>query len=129
MHNYVQLSITPHNVFCCASLSPLSLSPPAVDLDMRSLYQHAEDAEGAELLLRMLACLGAGLRTGRDFEVLQAYLCRFLLLYSDVLLSTPALAKELEALKRVHAVSCDAFRSLVQSNLCLLKVMARLPIT
>lgn len=96
---------------------------------MRSLYQHEEDADGIDLLHRMIYWLAFELKTGQNFEVIQAYLCRFLMIYSDTLLKVPALASELEYLKSVHAVSCDSFRSLVQSNLCLLKVMARLPIT
>lgn len=113
---------------CIADDLRHSISPPAVDVEMRALYSHDEDNDGLDLLKRMLFWLSCQLRTGRNFEVTQGYLCRFLAIYSEKLLKVQSLAEDIHNLKDIHTVSCDSFRTLVQSNLCLLKVMARLPI-
>lgn len=96
---------------------------------MRALYSHDEDDDGVQLLKRMLIWMAYQLRSGRNFEVTQAYICRFLTIYSETLIKMPDLASELHFLKEIHSFGCNSFRTLVQNNLCLLKVMAHLPIT
>lgn len=96
---------------------------------MRALYQHDEDVYGVDLLRRMLFWLAMELKTGRNFEIIQAYLHRFFVIYSETVLKYESLAEELSDLRDLHAISCDSFRSMVQGNLCILKVLAHLPIT
>lgn len=76
----------------------------------------------------MVLWLGREVSSGRNFEVVQAYLFRFLTIYSEAVLQEPALLDDVTALRAVHAESAERFRTLVQSNMCLLKVMAHLPI-
>lgn len=104
------------------------LAPPAVDLELRALCTHAEDAEGVDLLVRLLRWLARRIATGADFEVLQAYLHRALVIYLPLVAAVPELAVEVAALQKAHAEAASRFRHLVQKNLCLLKLMANLPI-
>ena len=104
------------------------LGPPAVDLEMRSLCPHDEDAEGKRLLSLTIRLFSREIKSGRNFEVVQAYIYRFFTIYSDVILKTPSLHSDLKELSEIHQRSSDSFRTLIQSNLCLLKVLAQLPI-
>lgn len=69
------------------------------------------------------------LTSGMNFEILQAYLHRLLSVYAELILKQPHLTLELERVRSVHALSSNRFRHLVQSNLCLLKMLAGLPPT
>lgn len=104
------------------------LPPPAVDLELRALCTHDEDAEGVELLRQLLTWLAAHIATGRDFEVLQAYLHRALSIYAPLITKVPQLGGVLEGLRTAHQGANGRFRHLVQKNLCLLKMMGNLPI-
>jgi U3 small nucleolar RNA-associated protein 21 len=105
------------------------LPPPAVDIELRALCAHDEDQEGLSLLRCLLAWFARKLKTGLNFEVLQAYLHRTLTIYAELVLKLPALGTDVEAVRRIHAESSGRFRQLVQSNLCLLKMLAGLPPT
>ena len=105
------------------------LAPPAVDVELRALCTHEEDEEGLSLLRCLLAWFARKLRTGLNFEVLQAYLHRTLTIYSELILKQPTLAADVETVRYVHSEGSGRFRQLVQSNLCLLKLMAGLPPT
>jgi hypothetical protein len=50
-------------------------------------------------------------------------------LYSELIIQVPALNREMKELKGVLAGSSERFRHLVQSNLCILKMLAGLPPT
>ena len=104
-----------------------SIGPPAVDAEMRALCRDAQDEVGVQLLGDMLAWIEEDLLTGENFEVLQAYLYRFLYIYSEVILECPHLFARLQGVKKAHQNSCKKFRHLVQSNLCVLKMMAQIP--
>ncbi len=104
------------------------LPPPAVDLEMRALCTHDEDEEGRDLVRRLLAWLGRHIASGDNFEILQAYLHRMLAIHITMITKTPQLVQELRVLQGVHAKASNRFRHLVQKNLCLLKIMANLPI-
>lgn len=116
------------NLTIAVSFVLCSISPPAIDLEFRALHVHDEDSEGLELLRCLMLWLGREISSGRNFEVVQAYLFRFLTIYSEVVLKEAALLADVAALKEVHAKSAERFRTLVQSNMCILKVMAHLPI-
>lgn len=104
-----------------------TLPPPAVDIEFRALYNNSEDEEGLQLLRCFLAWLIRQFERGTDFEVLQAYLYRFVYIYSEELSSRSELTGELIKLRQCHQSSCDRFRHLVQKNLCLLKLLSGLP--
>jgi hypothetical protein len=104
-----------------------SIGPPAVDAEMRALCRDAQDNVGLELLSKVLSWMKEDLQTGENFEVLQAYLYRFLLIYSEIILECPSLYDLLQKVKIVHENSCKKFRHLIQSNLCVLKMMAQIP--
>lgn len=104
-----------------------SLPPPAVDVEIRSLCTHDEDAEGIELLRCLLAWLTKELETGNNFEILQAYLHRTIKIYSEMFIKSSQVYQDIHALKEAQHVSCERFRHLIHSNLCLLKLFSGLP--
>lgn len=104
-----------------------SIPPSAIDAEFRALCLNEEDDEGLGLLLRMLVFFTHQMQSGARFELLQAYLHRFVLIYTDFILPSPPLAAQLMRLRRVHALFTDKFRHILQSNLCLLKILARIP--
>ena len=93
---------------------------------MRSLCTGEEDERGIELLHCMLIWISQELETGRDFEVLQAYLYRLLFIFSDTMVSLSQLQETLKCLSASQESCCARFRHLVQSNLCVLKMMAQI---
>lgn len=105
------------------------LAPPAVDLEFRSLCLNEEDADGVALLQKLIRWTMRQIETGRDYELLQAYLHRFLTIYSELISSQPQLAADITALKRAQFDANVKFRHLLQKNLCLLKMTGNIPIT
>ena len=94
---------------------------------MQALCLHENDEEGIYWLRCLFAWMTHELQSGRNFEVMQAYVFRSLHLYSEMLMKMPQLAKEVADLREVHLSGCHKFRDLVQSNLCLLKLFANIP--
>jgi hypothetical protein len=111
---------------CTDSVILCSLPPPAVDVQMRALCTGPDDERGVELLHCMLIWISQELQSGRDFEVLQAYLYRLLFIYADSLVSAPQMEEPLRQLSAAQDACCKRFRQLVQSNLCVLKMMAQI---
>jgi len=103
-----------------------SIAPPAVDAQLRALCTGHEDARGVDLIHCLLLWFAKQFRSGKDFEVLQAYLYRLLLIYSDTIIRVPDLNNAVSSVKDIHADSCKKFRHLIQSNLCVLKMMAQI---
>ena len=107
----------------------LSLPPPAIENELRALCRNDEDDEGVELLRLLFTWLLQQLRCGEDFELMQAYLYRAVLIYSEVLRRRQAQFSEiLTAVKESHQEKVGKFRGLLQSNLCLLKLFARISV-
>eukprot|EP00606_Chrysophyceae_sp_TOSAG23-5_P000671 GSChrysophyteH2.ASY1.ANO1.1331.1 assembled CDS len=104
-----------------------TLAPPAVDLELRALCTHGEDEEGLKLLHCLLSWLAHCMRSGRDFEVLEAYLHRTLLVYGEIIVTKPSLLILAQHISAAHADNSQRLRGLVQGNLCLLKLLAGLP--
>ena len=104
-----------------------TLPPPAVDLELRALCSGPQDEEGIALLGSLFAWFTQRFLTGTDFEVLEAYLHRTLLLHSDTALSQPSLLPVTRAVAEAHSVGTGRLRELVQSNLCMLKLLANIP--
>jgi len=105
-----------------------SLSAPATDVELRSLCMFAEDDEGLQLLQVFLKWLTAQVSSGKDYEILQAYLHRTLTIYDKMLVNVPTLAEQLQKLKRANEQASDRFRDLIQKNLCMLKVLANISV-
>ena len=108
----------------------LSLSPSALDLELRSVGSGGAaggTAEGDILdeLRSALDYFTAQLLAGRTFEVLQATLCVFLRVQQDGLASTPALRVALKRLHRVQERSWGELRGALHRNLCLLSHLCR----
>jgi U3 small nucleolar RNA-associated protein 21 len=106
-----------------------TLPPPAVDLEIRAICGYEGDDEGIMLLRCFISWLTENLKKGTNFEVLQAYIHRTVLIYSELFTKIPNISLELDLLKDVHRDISDRFRHLVQSNLCLLKMLAGLSST
>lgn len=105
-----------------------ALPPPAVDVELRALCMYEEDDEGIYLLRCWIFWLAAHVASGRDFEILQAYLHRTMLIYADTMLKVPSLCGEVEQVRVVNSQASERFRALVQKNTCLFKMIANIPI-
>jgi hypothetical protein len=108
-----------------------SLAPPAVDTQMRSLHNGQDgDVRGIELVHCFIVWFANEFKSGLDYEILQAYLSRFLVIYSELLVTESSknlpLKQSLQELNAIHAEYCQKFRHLIQSNLCVLKMMAQI---
>jgi U3 small nucleolar RNA-associated protein 21 len=106
-----------------------SLGPPQVDLEMQALCLGSFDEEGLALVALGLRYLARMLRSRRHFEVVQAYLARFLRIYSPLLLEGPvaaALRSDVHALRKAQAEANREMKELVQHNLCLVGFLSNL---
>lgn len=70
------------------------------------------------------------LKKGDNYEVLEAYLTRFLLIYSELIIETIKIneifQQNVTKLIQSHQQINHKFRNLIQSNLCILKMMAQI---
>ena len=105
------------------------LPPSAIDLEFRALYIYDGDEEGIMLLQQFLQWITIHIQSGENFEILQAYLYRILIIYSDIIIKLSSFELVLSKLYHIHYNSSIRFRNLIQKNLCLLKMLANLPIT
>jgi len=105
------------------------LPPSAIDLEFRALYIYDGDEEGIMLLQQFLQWITIHIQSGENFEILQAYLYRILIIYSDIIIKLSSFKLVLSKLYQIHYNSSIRFRNLIQKNLCLLKMLANLPIT
>ena len=103
-----------------------TLPPSAVDAEFRALCLNDSDSDGIKLLRFLFVWIDQQLQTGNNFELLQAYLYRAALIYSEVLRKHTEFTGLLVSLKESHRTTSSKFRDLVQSNLCLLKLFARI---
>ena len=105
-----------------------SLSAPAVDVQLRALYGYEGDVEGEHFLQLFLDWLAKNIEAGRDFELLQAYLHRTLKIFDKALITLPSLVEAFRRVKDANEKASERFRHLLQKNLCMLKVLANIPI-
>jgi hypothetical protein len=117
----------------------MSIPASSIDVEFQSLCRQTnalgdaltnselDDEEGIELLGCLLASLSASMRRGMYFEVLQAYIYRLLVIYTDVIVRVPRLSQQLTLLQQIHFVYTEKFRHMLQSNLCLLKMLCKMP--
>ena len=102
-----------------------TLSSPALDAELRSICLHEADEEGLDLLLSLLTWLADTLSTRSNFELVTAYLYRLLLIYESILSKDGRFKDVLQTIRKAQEENSERIRGLVHSNLCLLKVFAK----
>ena len=105
----------------------LTIAPTAIDVEFRTLYQYDGDEEGLVLLGYMLQSFANNMQSGQYFEVLQAYVHRFLMIYVEDIMKHEELHTQLQSLKVIHGLYVEKFKHVLHSNLCLLKLMTKMP--
>ncbi|KAL4123846.1 hypothetical protein PRIC2_009692 [Phytophthora ramorum] len=103
-----------------------SLSASAVDVEMSTLCMGDFDEEGKKLLGWFLNFLREEMRTRRDFQVLQAYLNRFLKLHEELLVADPALLAQVDELGAVQQQQWQHLQKLLHNNLCLVQYLSKI---
>lgn len=103
-----------------------TLSPAAFDAELRSLCLYDSDEEGLTYLAVLLQWMAVKLAKKTDFELLLAYLHRILIIYDSVIVKRKAMFEaSLDLLSEVQCVNSAHFRRIIHSNLCLLKMVAK----
>jgi len=105
---------------CVEELAGMSVS--AVDLEIRSL---SVDNQGEELGL-FIDMFASQLPTGRNFELLQAYLAAFLRIHEDAAMAYPGVAERLALLSKAQRAASLAFKAKCQEVLCLVGALANI---
>ncbi|RLN46233.1 hypothetical protein BBJ29_007619 [Phytophthora kernoviae] len=103
-----------------------SLSASAVDVEMSTLCMGDFDEDGKKLLGWFLDFLREEMRTRRDFQVLQAYLNRFLKLHEELLVSNPKLLAQVDELGAVQQQQWQHLQKLLHNNLCLVQYLSKI---
>lgn len=103
-----------------------SLSASAVDVEMSTLCMGEFDDEGKQLLGLFLDFMREEMATRRDFQVLQAYLNRFLKLHESLLVADPALLARAEALGAEQQAQWGRLQQLLHHNLCLVQYFSKI---
>ncbi|KAL3664877.1 hypothetical protein V7S43_010055 [Phytophthora oleae] len=103
-----------------------SLSASAVDVEMSTLCMGDFDEDGKKLLGWFLDFLREEMRTRRDFQVLQAYLNRFLKLHEELLIADSALLAQVDALGSVQQQQWQHLQKLLHNNLCLVQYLSKI---
>ncbi|TDH74233.1 hypothetical protein CCR75_001471 [Bremia lactucae] len=103
-----------------------SLSASAVDVEMSTLCMGHFDEDGKKLLGWFLDFLRMEMKSHRDFQVLQAYLNRFLKLHEDLLVANPALLAQVDELGVVQQQQWQHLQKLLHNNLCLVQYLSRI---
>ena len=103
-----------------------SLSPSSIDAELSTLATHGAGGLGQEQLGLFLDFLIDRLKTRSHFELIQAYLHRFLQLHSSALLALPALLPKLMSLRALQASSWSSLEQSLQQNQCLLAFFSQL---
>ncbi|KAE9246299.1 hypothetical protein PF004_g4861 [Phytophthora fragariae] len=103
-----------------------SLSASAVDVEMSTLCMGDFDEEGKKFLGWFLDFLREEMRTRRDFQVLQAYLNRFLKLHEELLVANTALLAQVDELGSVQQQQWQHLQKLLHNNLCLVQYLSKI---
>ncbi|TMW68031.1 hypothetical protein Poli38472_007703 [Pythium oligandrum] len=103
-----------------------TLSASAVDVELNTLCMGDFDDEGKELLGFFLQFLEDEMATRRNFQVLQAYLNRFLKLYEQLLVANPELLDRVESLCAVQQRQWEHLQQLLHNNLCLVQYFSKI---
>jgi len=98
-----------------------SLTPAAVDVEMNGLCRGPTDEEGREIVMLGLDWLQEVLEARDDFEVVQAYLQRFLKIHGEVMdLDRERTGDRVAAMEKAQKGSSRHLRDLIHQNLCLI---------
>mmetsp|Transcript_46017 Transcript_46017/g.59119 ORF Transcript_46017/g.59119 Transcript_46017/m.59119 type:complete len:1225 (+) Transcript_46017:40-3714(+) len=106
-----------------------SLSPSAVDAELSRLCRDEKDDQpGVLLLISFLKWIQYISQSNRDFDLLQAYLHRFLMLHSEVIATCDnvELPSIIHTLRDDHTKRSTRLRELVQQNLCLINFFSNI---
>lgn len=104
----------------------LSLSPSALDLELRSVGSGVSTAvELAADLCAALDFFTAALTAGRGYEIVQAALCVFLRIHQATLMETRSTAPALQRLRDAQQGSWGELRDALHGNLCMLSFLCR----
>lgn len=121
-----------------------TLSAPAVDVEINALctndielQQHLDSGSTeAPALFLWLQWLGRSVANGHEFELLQAYLHRTLAVYSELVLKSPValasgstIVSDIAQLQTANDAMTNSFRTSIQRNLCMLKILANIPLS
>uniref|UniRef100_K3W5I7 Small-subunit processome Utp21 domain-containing protein n=1 Tax=Globisporangium ultimum (strain ATCC 200006 / CBS 805.95 / DAOM BR144) TaxID=431595 RepID=K3W5I7_GLOUD len=112
--------------FHSVALYMQTLSAAAVDVEMSTLCMGDFDAEGKEILALFLTFLREEMATQRNFQVLQAYLNRFLKLHEQLLVADAALLEQVDALCNVQQQQWEHLQQLLHNNLCLVQYFSKI---
>lgn len=103
-----------------------TLSASAVDVEMSTLCMGEFDGEGKALLALFLQFLKEEMGTQRNFQVLQAYLNRFLKLHEDLLVADAGLLAQVEELCNLQKQQWEHLQKLLHNNLCLVQYFSKI---
>ncbi|DBA00249.1 TPA: hypothetical protein N0F65_007893, partial [Lagenidium giganteum] len=103
-----------------------TLSASAVDVEMSTICMGDFDEEGKALLGLFLTFLEEEMRTRRNFQVLQAYLNRFLKLHEQLLVQDAALLQQVDELCALQQQQWDHLQKLLRNNLCLVQYFSKI---
>lgn len=102
------------------------LGPSAVDIEMRALCTDEKDKDGIELLLLLLDFFVEQLKSRMSFDVVQAYLNRFLKVHATVMMASPELQSAAVAVQSEQRKATSRLQQLIQENLCLVQYLSDL---
>jgi U3 small nucleolar RNA-associated protein 21 len=122
-----------------------TLGPSAIDVALSSLCSGSHDLEdGLPLLILASSWLTEACRSRDRFEVINAYVHRFLHLHGPLLVQLQVLSREssetaarpakkiaelslsVENLRKAQVAAADALREKVQNSLCLIRHLSRM---
>ncbi|KAL1418163.1 hypothetical protein MTO96_026176 [Rhipicephalus appendiculatus] len=97
------------------------LGPSSVDFEIRGLSPEAGGS--SEALLNFLKAMGSGLKTRRDFELIQSYLGLFLKVHADVMASEDAFREELVCIADTQHNSWKELEVAFNQSLCIVNYL------
>lgn len=112
--------------FHSVALYMQTLSASAVDVEMSTLCMGEFDEEGKALLGAFLAFMREEMATRRNFQVLQAYLNRFLKLHEQLLAADAELLARAQDVYDVQRAQWEHLQQLLHNNLCLVQYFSKI---
>ena len=103
-----------------------SLSASAVDVELSSLCLGDFDEAGLKSLSLFLIYITQELESRRSFQVVQAYLNRFLKLHGDLIADSPALLQQIEIVFQVQREGWKHLQELLHNNLCMVRYFSKI---
>ena len=109
----------------CAAITAylMSLTPPGVDREIQDLCHSKFDTTGKLYLASFLLYFSHEIEKKENFEVIQAYLNRFLNVHLDLIKEDRKCSEALDHLSHVQSVLNNSTKSLIQNTMCLLNYL------